>query len=265
MKSGDLSPLEIRDLKTLQDAIFEAQTAFGTFMPIWRGHANIAWQLQAEVFRSRPGLGKYNEVSLIRYFMAHAESRHPRCPPSVDYLAWLMLARHFGLPTRLLDWSESPLVALYFACEDDLASPTSDGCLWAVHPGWLNQLMTGSRRWFAPDEPAVTEIVQLAFEVDSSVISAKTAKLPRALAIGTREIDPRVLVQRGAFTIHTDPTDLAEIDSGTSTTGWRRVFRIRSADKQQIRNILEKLGIHRSALFPDLAALAADLKQRIIT
>jgi hypothetical protein len=120
---------------------------------VWRGHAQLDWLLQAEVFR-RPGasFGRYSENSLIRYFMAYAEARHARCPAQHDLLGWLTLARHYGLPTRLLDWSTSPLVALFFAVSDDKESSGVDGGLWALHAGEMNRAMRdGSPRLLAPD------------------------------------------------------------------------------------------------------------------
>jgi hypothetical protein len=75
--------------------------------------------------------------------------------------------------------------------------------------------------------------------------------------VGTREIDPRVLVQQGAFTIHADDTDLANI-AGT----WRIAFRVPGARKGDVQEILRSLAITKMSLFPDLAALAEELKSR---
>jgi hypothetical protein len=264
MRSADLSSIEIASLSDLEHAISETAALFEWLFPLWRGHACNQWPLQAEVFRLASDGKPYQEVSLLRSFMAHAESRSPRCPDSDDLVGWLMLARHFGLPTRLLDWSHSALVGLYFAAQDH---GEADGCLWAIEPGRLNLQMMGDRRFLAPDEAMVKELVEIAFEPSLEQRNERTSRVAgRALAIGTREIDPRIFIQQGAFTIHSDAQDLADVDfkypNGAARPAWRRAFRIPRAAKKQVRDLLRALGIYESVLFPDLATLAKELKFR---
>jgi|SRR5215813_2900924 len=268
MRVEDLSSIEIGDLSELDRAIDETSSLFKGTFALWRGHANQQWPLRAEVFRPSSRGGKpYPEVSLLRSFMAHAESRNQACPASDDFVGWLMLARHFGLPTRLLDWSQSPLVALYFAAQVDKDRPDADGCLWAIEPSHMNLQMMGSRRFLAPDEPLVTELVRIAFEPDSGQAQEKALRVAgKAYAIGTRGIDPRVLIQQGAFTIHADGQDLADVDFRQPNTDnksfWRRLFRVPRPAKSRVSKFLRELGVYESTLFPDLASLAKELKWR---
>jgi hypothetical protein len=80
-----------------------------------------------------------------------------------------------------------------------------------------------------------------------------------------REIDARIFAQQGACTIHADESDLAEIeyknDKGVPWR-WRRAFKIPSSAKNDLRNHLQRLSIHKGALFPDLGSLADELKSR---
>jgi hypothetical protein len=107
-----------------------------------------------------------------------------------------------------------------------------------------------------------------AFEPDPRKLAEETIPLARkAIALGTREIDQRVMVQQGAFTIHSDAQDLADVDFNYPTVGarpspWRRAYVVPAAVKSGLRELLRKLGIHESALFPDLGALAHKLKYR---
>lgn len=50
-----------------------------------------------------------------------------------DVIEWLALMQHFGAPTRLLDFTQSPYVATYFAVED----ATEDSVIWAVNESWV--------------------------------------------------------------------------------------------------------------------------------
>jgi hypothetical protein len=215
MQPGDIPSIEINSLEALERAIDHVRVRFRNIYAWWRGHANEQWSLRAEVFRDNKFGARYDEVSLIRSFMAQAESRRPSCPPMNDYVGWLILARHFGLPTRLMDWSHSPLVALYFAAQTDERNPSADGCLWALLPGEMNNQMAGTWRIFAPDDEAIGTFAKIAFEPDPQAVIRLTEPIAgRALATGTREIDARVLVQQGAFTMHADAVDLAGIDYG---------------------------------------------------
>jgi hypothetical protein len=262
MKNEDLSRIEIVDLASLQNAMLEAMDEFGGLLPLWRGHANIDWKLQAAVFR--PTLNGYpaSEVTLLSYFMTHAESRYQPCPRNDDRIAWLMLARHYGLPTRLLDWSLSPLVALHFATPHN----DVDGCLWALEAGFMNSQMVGSRILFTGSEPSVQQLVNVAFEPSK----ASSGLEKQALAMTMREIDARVFAQQGACTIHADASDLSDIDykhppdrlALSNPQPWRRAFKVPAGKKTEIRHLLRAAGVHQATLFPDLGALAEELKSR---
>jgi hypothetical protein len=259
MKNRDLlSPIVIDNLSSLERAIDEALEKFGLVEPLWRGHSSIDWSLRAEVFRDGP-YGPYDEASLIRSFMTRAESRSSRCPPFDDRVAWLMLARHYGLPTRLMDWSQSPLTALYFAALQDRVTDTQDGCIWALQAGQLNEAMGGPRALMPFENATVRKFVNCAFltRSDQSATEQREALRSQALAIGSREIDMRILVQQGAFTIHGDGADLCDVAPVAL-----RAFRIRRESKENIRQRLRHLGFHRATLFPDLGALAEELKSR---
>jgi FRG domain len=268
MQPDDVSSIRINSLESLERAIDDARVRFKNFYPWWRGHAHEKWALRAEAFRNNLFGSPYDEISLIRSFMAQAESRRANCPQMDDWVGWLMLARHFGLPTRLMDWSFSPLVALYFAAQTVENDPKADGCIWALQPGGLNSQTAGIWRMYPPDDPLVKEFASIAFEPDRPTAVQKTQPIAgKALAMGSREIDARVLVQQGAFTIHADDTDLAELDYGfvaanTPRSPWRAKFLVPASDKEKILERLRSLGITHSALFPDLGALALDLKTR---
>jgi FRG domain len=261
-KLKSLSSTVIRDLLTLNQAIDEALSLLRYHYPLWRGHGNVGWTLRPKIFRN----DHWDERTFLRLFMDQAPSRYTQCPRRDDHLDWLMLARHFGLPTRLLDWSWSPLVALYFAVQPDPHTPDADGCIWALDPAVMNQQMLGfptTPRLVGPDEPQVLKLATEALEINlNRRISQQEAYLEGfAIAIAAREIDARMFTQQGAFTIHGNSGDLSAIVEHASGP-WRRAFLVPRENRDDLRELLRRLSIHKSSLFPDLGALAEDLKSR---
>src|SRR6266704_7227719 len=102
--------------------VSEATFAWKPVFPWFRGEpVNAPTPLLPRVFRQ-----KYDENNLLQTFRRRAHLLGlPVIPPLEATDQWLFLARHVGVPTRLLDWSEGALISLYFALDHAQQDPKS--------------------------------------------------------------------------------------------------------------------------------------------
>jgi hypothetical protein len=135
-------------------------------------------------------------------------------------LEWLAIAQHHGMSTRLLDWSESPLAACFFAVIN--AGVRGDGRIFGIRD--------------------VSEV--------SEPQEHQPFELGTVYAYRPPHITPRIPAQRSVLTIHPDPTE----DFATHEGMIRWVIQDKVCGK--IKRILDNLGINESSLFPDLDGLA---------
>jgi hypothetical protein len=215
---------------------------------VWyRGQADASWGLIPAIARNPDHLTA--ELTIIKLFRQNARP-HLREYPGTDW-EWVFLMQHHRAPTRLLDWSESPLVALYFALWDKAREhEAKDAALWFLDPVGLNR-HSGHRRAFERDI--------LAFDIDDDLnqylpdqVNARKVDLDPIAAIGPRN-SPRMVAQAGTFTImHARAIPIETV--GDQKHVWRMV--IPAGAKPDLRTELALLAINEHSLFPNLDRVA---------
>jgi hypothetical protein len=224
-------------------------------VPIWyRGSTNRSHTLVPSIGR-RPYELTY-ERALINAFKQNAVQFVDQRPPSE--WEWLFLARHHSVPTRLLDWTESPLIGLYFAVhsvDDSTRNARRDGVLWVLLPTALNQYAS----IILPDDRALPMFEDndqhLANYLPSKLASEQQTRLTPAAGIAIRH-SKRMQAQHSVFTVtHRDQTPVENIGKGAHIGR----YIIPAGAKGRIRNQLDALKIDRLSVFPELdnAARAA--------
>jgi hypothetical protein len=226
--------------------------AGGNVRRIWyRGHADADWKLRPTLYRaapsSEPEAVLAYEQKLRDAFMLRARALNPpiRTDKDDDDHEWLPLMQHHGLPTRLLDWTESSLVALYFAVCDP-GFDKLDGRVWLI-----NALNFASR----PGEDLRTA------REASRLVHLREDSGYEVEAILSAQTNPRMYAQRGQFMAFT-PLSKRLIEVGLENSHIRSI-RVSATDKNALRAGLLDLGVASHMLFPDFDHLASSIKSEI--
>ncbi len=219
--------------------------------PVWfRGQANSEWSLEPRLMRLNPVLP---ETYFLNRFKQDASIILPRRPDTE--FEWLFLMQHYGIPTRLLDWSESPLTALYFAIHDLLEK---DGALWVLAPNELNK-KSNYRPDFEFEVPSF-EDEHLANYLPSTIAKENKSKLFPMAAIAPRN-SARMQAQQGVFTItHRENIILEDVGAEGSPRDHIWKYIIPTTAKTLFLKELKWLGISRFKLFPELESLSDNLR-----
>lgn len=185
-----------------------------------RGVSNHEHALLPSLFRHADiDAADVREKKMMWVFKTHAKAHFDK--PPQNEVEWLTIAQHHGLPTRLLDWSLSPLIACYFAVQT--LSPF-DGAIYIYDV-----------EGFKKEE-----------EVDLTNLRDIVAVFP---SHSTR----RVTAQSGVFTVH--PTNMMNLE----TKKIRKII-IRADKKKYFLEKLFKYGVHHATVFPDLDGLSRYVK-----
>jgi hypothetical protein len=212
---------------------------------VFRGHADgINWKLEPSITRipdDREFIPISQDISYRQLetdmFLRFKRLAYPylKSIPKTT-IDWLVLGQHYGLPTRLLDWTENPLVALFFSL---IEIRDCESAVWIILPN----------KWYTID-------------IDVESIDDIYLFLPQA-------IDNRIISQKGCFTIHPLPETLdrfipIEEEILQKNISIQEVIKVIIPNdiklKKHLFLQLVKMGFDFNFIFPDLIGLTKQIK-----
>lgn len=232
----------------------------------YRGHTHHTHELMPGLFRNlENGFSKQSlwnhESDMFYEFRARAKEVHNGNLCDWDVLFYM---QHHGMQTRLLDWSESFGVALYFALLD-YKRGTSSPHIWVLNPYKLNEKYHNSRDLYAPENLDYTKNGQTYSYSDFLLYVQPSAgiwwKEPIAI-YPIRRVD-RLTTQGGYFTVHGTINKSLEKISSQRENICRRV-EIPPEAIESAFLFLEQSGINHFTMFPDLDGLARYLNKKYL-
>jgi hypothetical protein len=227
----------------------------------FRGQNNEEYSLSSSLRRNYGLNARIAEKRLLKNFKKYGVAFNSDIGSSI----WknIVMAQHHGLPTRFLDFSYSPLVALHFALIDN--KNNKNAVVWAINVEIVhNKLIPEKYVKKLKEHNAYSFDIEMLEELEISIESYNDdMKENGFIFIEPMSIDARIVNQWSNFAIvpdAIDPLDIFLKNSKFEMLGYK--FIIPSSKIPTFRKQLNHIGINERILFPDIDGLASYLKKR---
>jgi hypothetical protein len=241
---------------------------------VFRGHKDASWCLETTLERAvRKQLGtslkeeaERWEHKLTRQFQRIAPMHLAQPPGEQSWIEWLALLRHYGGPSRLLDWTYSFLIALFQAVET--ANDTQDCAVWALDVDWWKRKVMEQ----IPELKDVRNKNDPHSREEFDVIRKMKGKLG-IWPVNAFRLNERLHAQQGVFVL---PLDVSSSfmenlkgslrDSGKPQDGRDHIWKIIIPSKIRKECLIElqRMNIQNQSLFRGLDGLARDLENQML-
>lgn len=255
-----MEDLRVRSYNELLETLYDNswKEELGRFRSnfAFRGLCSSHYNLKTSLVR----LGRVDhklEGHLLRNFRKYARRE---AVPDDSIWNWLALAQHHGLPTRLLDWTYSPFVAMHFVTEN-LDAYEYDGVIWCVDYVKTNQLLPVQLKQILEEEGSNVFTVEMLDRAAESLPELdRIADSVYVIFLEPPSLDNNIVNQFALFSMMSSPTTRLDQWLETHPELFRRVV-IPAELKWEVRDKLDQANITERVLFPGLDGLSHWLKR----
>jgi hypothetical protein len=225
-------------------------------LPWFRGQADAEWTLKPKFYRVGPSDAE-TECEIREEFITHAPGLSNVSPR--NEWEWYFLMQHYGAPTRLLDWTDGALIALYFAVRENKAD--RHAAVWALDPWWLNWKVIQKDEVIPIGDPLLPDNREEHRWLPKRF--QRLTKLPQSpIAVFPGHFDKRIGAQRSTFTVHGAHLDgLIALAKSDKNAGVVKIT-IPSWAVGNIKRSLDTCGIDETTVFPNLESLSRVVESR---
>lgn len=255
----------------------------GVGKPMWwfRGQADISWPLQPGALRPDVTQSIYLQFPISLYedgytrkqlyyekllMSTFIQNGSGLISERLSNEEWYVRAQHHGMPTRLLDWTLNPQVALWMAL-NDVASSGKDGVIVAMIPIAKEEKREVVEKW---GEDRKTKLLEwLSRNPDSKKLGAELEEFCQDEAIITyapNNYTDRQSQQQSCFTLHTPASKASELVTNVGVNEFYecREFVVEAKYKEFYKTFLYVLGMRRWNIYPDLDNLARGIRDGFV-
>jgi hypothetical protein len=229
----------------------------------YRGHRKAFWPLSPTLYRELTASenARNEDDELREDFIKRAPSLTDRKPENP--WEWYFLMQHYHVPTRLLDWTEGALIALYFAVNKNQGY--HHACVWVLDPWWLNKKVVRVEEVIPPGSPGLSKADAKRYGPWlPDRFGSKTLRRERPVAVYPNYVDRRIIAQRSCFTIHGSRRGSLEKIFNKKEDRLAKVL-IPAYKVADIKRELEMGGINEATVFPDLEGLGRAVTKNWLT
>jgi hypothetical protein len=246
----------------------------------FRGHAACGFELAPSIYRNQKLIQQ--EATIMKEFLIRCPTDFEHCKSTFEKLVKM---QHYSLPTRLLDITSNPLVALYFACSSEnkaagelLIFQIPKNEVFYFDSDTVSVISNISMRpsdFKIPDINSIDEfnhsdeiqflLHQIKAEKPYFLPKIKKEHLSSVICIKPKLDNPRIIRQDGAFFlfgIKDKKENLAPFPPKYLTTQVGKRIIIAAKDKSKILRQLDILGINEATIYPEIDKVASHLKEK---